>query len=144
MGEPLYVEDLKDLKLINIVVSTGETDVETKTGYDVPPEMRLQQADWSYQQKRFSSTTAEYLPLFYPETWQQELENEHPSRQTRYIVGMIEMVTGLLAMMNQAGKFIPLLIHYPEQGLHPKYQTVMMSFLITVAKRYEETHENQV
>ncbi len=144
--KPLIIEDdLPVIKPLTLICGDGQADVETREGIKLTPEMRLQQADWSFglTPRRFGSRVPEFLERFYPDSWSDEMFGEQPSRQTRYIVGMIEQVTGTLAMMKRMGKYVPLLIIEPEAGLHPKHQQTMTNFLIEQMNLHRTSDEPQ-
>jgi hypothetical protein len=140
-GQLVIEENFSDADLapLTIICHQGETDVTTAKGFQLTAELRDTQAQWSYQQRRFSTATAKYLPLFYPATWEQELNVSHPSKQTRQIVGMIELMAGALALARQQGKSVRILVEQPELYLHPSMQVIMTDCLVALMKEYQVT-----
>lgn len=135
----LVIEDNfseEELARLTIICHRGDHDVATSKGFHLTAELRDGQATWSYQQRRFSTSVPKYLPLFYPETWEQELKSTHPSKQTRQLVGMIELMSGVLAQAKLAGKSVRILVEQPELYLHPDKQAKMTDVLVAIMKEY--------
>jgi hypothetical protein len=134
------LRELSPLKPLTIIAHTGDINFNKEGTFVIDHQMCLDQADWSYAQRKFMPGIEGYLELFkYKKEDIKEdiLDIKVPTLQHRKIVGMIEMLVGVCRMMKQQNNWIPVYIELPEMGLHPSKVSACASLIAHVISEFK-------